>query len=383
MGLHAKDDARVFDGNKEAGGVAANALAVQEALDELHIGLSIFDRDLRLVACNQTFLTMLDFPAALGVLGTPLEAFVRLNTERGNNGPGLSEGDIETLVRQRLAEAGKFEAAGFTQTLSDGTIVEVVRRPLPTGGVVSTYTDVTEITRAREALEEKEREMQRYFEDIELQRAMVEQQAQQMVHMAEDLALRNKEIEKSRAESDFQAKHDELTGLPNRRYFIDYLEQVLGIAGPVRAHKAVLFLDLDNFKPVNDILGHDHGDRLLRKVALRLTSSVRDSDFCARLGGDEFAVIAAMKPEKGLAGVRIVAERILEALNIPVEGVEPPIVVTASIGVALFPTDAATREGLLRAADMAMYEAKNAGRNRIVFACELGAPTAATALPAC
>src|SRR3546814_18027139 len=94
--------------------------------------------------------------------------------------------------------------------------------------------------------------MTRYCEDIEMQRAMVEQQAQQMVHMAEDLALRNKEIEKSRAESDFQATHDELTGLPNRRYFIDYLEKVLGIAGPVQAHKAVLFIDLDKFKQVNN-----------------------------------------------------------------------------------------------------------------------------------
>src|SRR3546814_78179 len=112
----------------------------------------------------------------------------------------------------------------------------------------------------------------------------------------------------------------------------DLLEQVLGIAGPVKAHKAVLFIDLDNFKPVNDILGHDHGDRLLRKVALRLTSSVRNSDFCTRLGGDEFAVIAAMKPERGLAGVRIVAERILEALNIPVEDADPPIAISASIG---------------------------------------------------
>src|SRR3546814_8576596 len=143
--------------------------------------------------------------------------------------------------------------------------------------------------------------MMRHLEDIELERAMVEQQAQQMVGMAEDLALRNKEIEKSRAESDFQAKHDELTGLPNRRYFLDYLEQVLGIAGPVKAHKAVLFVDLDNFKPVNDILGHDHGDRLLRKVALRLTSSVRDSDFVARLGGDAFDLIANMKPQHGLS----------------------------------------------------------------------------------
>lgn len=361
----------MFEAKQDGAGVAANALAVQEALDGLHIGLSIFDGDLRLVACNRTFLTMLDFPTCLGAAGTPLEAFVRFNTERGNNGADLRGAELEAVVRQRLAEARKCEARNFTQTLSDGTIVEVVRQPLPSGGVVSTYTDVTEITRAREALEEKEREMTRHLEDIELERAMVEQQAQQMVHMAEDLALRNKEIEKSRAESDFQAKHDELTGLPNRRYFIDYLEQVLGVAGPVKAHKALLFIDLDNFKPVNDVLGHDHGDRLLRKVALRLTSSVRDSDFCARLGGDEFAVIAAMKPERGIAGVRVVAERILEALNLPVDEAEPPIVVGASIGIALFPTDAADREGLLRAADTAMYEAKSAGRNRIVFACEL------------
>src|SRR3546814_12660828 len=97
---------------------------------------------------------------------------------------------------------------------------------------------------------------------------------------------------------------DELTGLPNRRYFLDYLAQVLGIAGQVKAHKAVLFVDLDNFKPVNDILGHDHGDTLLRKVALRLTSSVRDSDFLARLGGAEFAIIATMTTEHGMAGVR-------------------------------------------------------------------------------
>src|SRR3546814_13811220 len=78
-----------------------------------------------------------------------------------------------------------------------------------------------------------------------------------------------------------------------------------------------------------------------------------------------------MKPERGLAGVRIVAERILEALNIPVEDADPPIAISASIGVALFPTDAANREDLLRAADTAMYEAKAGGRNRTVFACEL------------
>src|SRR3546814_4774897 len=95
---------RVFDGKRNSAAVAANVRAVQEALDGLHIGLSIFDGALRLVACNRTFLTMLDFPAALGVAGTPLEAFVRLNTERGNNGPCLNGGDVEDVVRRRLAD---------------------------------------------------------------------------------------------------------------------------------------------------------------------------------------------------------------------------------------------------------------------------------------
>lgn len=356
---------------KSAAKLAFDAVVVREALDSLHVGLSIFDAGLRLVACNRTFLAMLDFPAALGQTGTPLEAFVRFNTERGNNG----EGDVDALVAERLATVRKMAAVEFRQTLADGTIVEVVRTPLPSGGIVSTYTDVTEITRAREALEEKEREMARHLEDIELERAMVEQQAQQMVQMAEDLAIQNKEIEKSRAESDFQARHDELTALPNRRYFLDHLEQVLGVAASAQAKKALLFIDLDNFKPVNDVLGHDVGDALLRKVALRLTSAVRDSDFVARLGGDEFAIIAGVKPENGIDGVRVVAERILAALNMEVEGSAPPIAVAASIGVALYPEDAGDREALLRQADQAMYEAKNSGRNRVVFAAELPADT--------
>src|SRR3546814_13701199 len=108
--------------------------------------------------------------------------------------------------------------------------------------------------------------MTRYFEDIEMQRAMVEQQAQQMVHMAEDLALRNKEIETSRAESDFQAKHDELTGLPNRRYFTDYLEQVQGNVGTVKANNAVLFSDPSHCTPVTGIPGPHHTHRPPRQL---------------------------------------------------------------------------------------------------------------------
>jgi diguanylate cyclase (GGDEF)-like protein len=200
---------------------------------------------------------------------------------------------------------------------------------------------------------------------------MVEQQAVQVVDMAEELAVKNKEIEASRKQSDFQAKHDELTGLPNRRFFAEQLDQSLLVASQAGTAKALLFIDLDNFKPVNDILGHDEGDALLKKVALRLTSSLRDSDFVARLGGDEFAVIAGMKPGIGIDGIRVVAERILEALNIDIEHADPPISIAASIGVALYPADAAKSEDLLREADTAMYEAKAAGRNRIVFASQL------------
>src|SRR3546814_17614828 len=98
---------RVFDGKRNSAAVAANVRAVQEALDGLHIGLSIFDGALRLVACNRTFLTMLDFPAALGVAGTPPEAFVRLYTESGNHGPCLNGGDVEAVARRSLAVARK------------------------------------------------------------------------------------------------------------------------------------------------------------------------------------------------------------------------------------------------------------------------------------
>jgi diguanylate cyclase (GGDEF)-like protein len=367
----------VFDGKQPSNArIEDRVVAIQEGLDTLHIGLSIFDAQLRLVAFNDAFLTMFDFPRRLGQIGTPMEAFFRLNAERGEYGPTDNGGDIEAQVAERLARARKGEAHNFRRTRPDGTVLEVTGRPLASGGFVSTYTDITEITRTREALEEKEREMTRHLEDIDLERAMVEQQAQQMVHMAEDLAQRNKEIEKSRQHSDFQARHDELTGLPNRRYFSDYLEQALGVAGAAGTAKALLFVDLDNFKPVNDILGHTGGDALLRKVALRLTSSVRDSDFVARIGGDEFAVLAAMKPENGLDGVRLVAERILESLKLTVEEADPPITIGASIGIALYPGDADSREELLSKADTAMYEAKSQGRNRIVFAREVAEPKA-------
>ncbi|MEO3430409.1 diguanylate cyclase [Pelagibius sp. CAU 1746] len=356
-------DGKSFDADEE---VRCQA-SVLEALDAMHIGISIFDAGLRLITVNKAFMTLLAFPPEMGRPGTPLEALFRLNAERGEYG----EGDIGAMVEERLALARKFEPHNFRRERPDGTVLEIIGTPLASGGFVTTYADVTEITRAKEALEEKERELTRHLEDMELERAMVEQQAVQVVDMAEQLAVQNKEIEASRKQSDFQARHDELTGLPNRRYFTEFLEQSLLVASQADTPKALLFIDLDNFKPVNDILGHDEGDALLKKVALRLTSCLRDSDFVARLGGDEFAVIAGMKPGSGIDGIRVVAGRLREALNISVQDSGQPLSVTASIGVALFPADAGSRDELLKQADKAMYEAKAVGRNRIVFAEEL------------
>ncbi len=342
-------------------------VAIQEGLDTLTIGVSIFDSELRLITCNPAYMTLLDFPPELSRPGTPLSAYFRHNAERGEYG----EGDVESQIEERLALARKFEPHSFQRRRPDGTVLEITGRPLRSGGFITTYTDITEVTCAREALEEKEREMARYLEDIDLERAMIEKQAEKMVHMAEDLAVQNKEIEKSRQESEFQAKHDVLTALPNRRFFSDHVEHSLSCAAGTGSGKALLFIDLDNFKPVNDGFGHDQGDALLRAVARKLTASVRDTDFVARLGGDEFAVLAAMKPETGLDGIRHFAERIRDALRITVEDADPPITIAASIGIALFPADADNREELLQKADRAMYAAKTGGRDRIVFASDV------------
>ncbi|WP_193369085.1 diguanylate cyclase domain-containing protein [Pelagibius marinus] len=358
----------MFDGKSlDSGDRTGCRASVEEALEAMHVGFSIFDAELLLVTANKACLRLLDLPPELGRAGTPLEAIFRFNAARGEYG----EGDAEAQVEERLTRARKFEAHSFRHHRPDGTVLEVTGEPLASGGFVTTYVDVTEATRAQEALQDKEKELTRYLEDIDLERAMVEQQAGQVVEMAEQLSVQNKEIEESRKQSDFQARHDELTGLPNRRYFTEFLEQALLVAGQAGTGKALLFIDLDNFKPVNDILGHDEGDALLKKVALRLTSGLRDSDFVARLGGDEFAVIAGMRPGSSIEGIRLVAERLLEALNITIEEAEPPITVAASIGIALFPDDAAGHDELLKQADQAMYEAKATGRSRIVFASQL------------
>lgn len=170
------------------------------------------------------------------------------------------------------------------------------------------------------------------------------------------------------------AYYDTLTSLPNRRLLLDRLGQALAQAKRHRHLMAILFMDLDGFKQINDSLGHDVGDALLREVAARLTTCVRGADTVSRPGGDEFIVALAeiAHPEDAAQ----VAEKVLRALAAPVAASGHRLLVTASLGIAIFPDDGADVLELMKKADRAMYAAKEAGRNRYRFYRDLALPAA-------
>ncbi|MBL8383087.1 MAG: diguanylate cyclase [Burkholderiales bacterium] len=163
----------------------------------------------------------------------------------------------------------------------------------------------------------------------------------------------------------FLAHHDQLTGLPNRILLADRLRVALAQAARNRMLCGLMFLDLDRFKLINDTLGHAIGDELLIEVSRRLKASVRDSDTVARLGGDEFVVV--LPALKTVDDAETVARKILASLGAPYELSGHPVRTSPSIGIALYPTDAADGDALLKAADAAMYEAKQTGRNGYRF----------------
>ena len=161
------------------------------------------------------------------------------------------------------------------------------------------------------------------------------------------------------------AHHDTLTGLPNRGAFMEYLQHLMIGAQEGDAQLAVLFIDLDHFKRVNDSLGHLVGDALLRTVASRITSVLRATDVVWRFGGDEFMVLLPNVAQHG--DVDEVAQKLLQAIEAPQDAEGRPLSVTASIGVALFPDDGRTAEALIKHADTAMYLAKSRGRAQYRF----------------
>ncbi|HSK95952.1 MAG TPA: EAL domain-containing protein, partial [Euzebyales bacterium] len=173
--------------------------------------------------------------------------------------------------------------------------------------------------------------------------------------------------ERKRLDAELQrlAHFDTLTGLPNRKLFMDRLSQALARARRDGTPLAVLFCDLDGFKRINDTLGHGHGDDLLREVAMRLQQRIRDGDTVARFGGDEYTIILSQLTRAGDAA--LVARKLLGELSSPIHVGGMSMQVTASIGIAIWPRDGDDQEALVRCADMAMYRAKALGPNELAF----------------
>jgi diguanylate cyclase (GGDEF)-like protein/PAS domain S-box-containing protein len=162
-----------------------------------------------------------------------------------------------------------------------------------------------------------------------------------------------------------QAYHDALTGLPNRMLFFDHLTLEIAVANRNRKKIAVMFMDLDNFKKINDTLGHIVGDKLLKEAANRLKACVREADTIARIGGDEFSILLADIIQPGDAVV--ISNKILESFKVPYVINEHEIHISTSIGISIYPQDGKQIDDLMKNADTAMYQAKEKGRNNFQF----------------
>jgi diguanylate cyclase (GGDEF)-like protein/PAS domain S-box-containing protein len=288
----------------------AQNLRFEAAVNNMSQALLMFDGDQRLVICNERYRRMYGLSRDVVKPGCSLRDLLEHRKATGS-----FAGDIDRY----MAEMFDTLSAGTTMAklveLPDGRVIAVLNHPMTDGGWVATHDDITERQRAE----------------------------RQIAHMA---------------------RHDALTDLPNRVLFRERLAEAL--AGVSRGGKlAVLYLDLDRFKGVNDTLGHPIGDELLKVVAGRLRHCVRDSDTVARVGGDEFAVIQA-DIEQPLDTAAL-ALRLGEAVRAPYDLSGHAVVVDTSIGIAIAPGDGIEPDGLLKAADMALYGAKADGRGTYRF----------------
>ena len=228
--------------------------------------------------------------------------------------------------------------------------------------------DLTEANRALQAAKEEADDLrlaaEHHASDLQMSRASLERQATETVQLAEDLAVQKAEADAARDRSEYLANHDILTGLPNRRAFLDQLNTFMADTG--KEGVGLLFIDLDKFKEVNDTLGHDAGDALLVQVAEHLSQILRDGDCVARLGGDEFAFLLKAPRQVLRDRAAAIGRRILDSLQIPIPGPKGDIQVGCTVGIAIAPDDADDAQELMTRADHLMYVGKKRGRNRVI-----------------
>jgi len=290
-------------------------LRLDTAINHMGEGLCMFDAEKRLVVCNERYANMYRLPPELLRPGTLHRDII---THRIVN--GILKGETsDSAATQRLATLNALPANEINSRvdeLADGRLICVTRQPMIGGGWVATHLDVTEQRRSEAKI----------------------------THMAQ---------------------HDALTDLPNRVLLKERMAQALSATGQGGPSLAVLMLDLDRFKDINDTLGHPAGDALLQAVAARLRRCVSETALIARLGGDEFAVIDFVTDPVADAGQ--LAEKIRTALSEAVDLGHHRVITTTSIGIAIAPRDGADSDEILRSADLALYSAKSRGRGSYRF----------------
>jgi diguanylate cyclase (GGDEF)-like protein len=286
--------------------VSSLAARFDSALNNMPNGLCMFDAERRVLVANKRLAELLKVPAVIGGTAMSARELILRCAERGT----LAAADVERFAAEfegRLAARAEGELCIETQ---EGRTLELTFQPMAGGGSVVLFEDITE----RKAAQAKINQLARY---------------------------------------------DVLTDLPNRAFFRDQMDAAVG-ALRQRGPFAIHFIDLDEFKEVNDTLGHPCGDELLQAVAERLRSVVRDTDVVARFGGDEFVVL--QHPLTQAKEAAALADRLVAILGEPFKISGQEVVVGASIGITLAPRDGTNADQLLRNADMALYRAKADGR---------------------
>ena len=298
--------------------IAQSKATLDQALESMVSGFLLLDSQLRVVQWNRQLETIL--PWLQGVI-TPLMPFrAVLEATVEHHSPRLSDEERKRWVSQRL-ERQKHQPEPREQSYANGSTIQITERATPDGGLVISYHDVT--------------------------------------------ALR-----KASTEIESLAFYDPLTNLPNRRLLMDRMQQAIAASVRSGQYGALLFLDLDHFKTLNDTRGHEVGDMLLRQVAQRLKTCVRREDTVARLGGDEFVVMLSdlsVHRDEAAAQARRVGEKILRKLNVPYTLGGNAHHSTPSIGATLMGGTLQSSVDLLKEADIAMYQVKSQGRNALCF----------------